>query len=118
MTQQIPLTLEEQKTLACGPRRRRDLAQEFEDWLASDDGQTVYVEILRRALRLKEAGWKHYSVDALVHAVRFDRSVQVGPDADGWKISDHHSSRLARLLMEREPMLAGFFETRQLRGGR
>lgn len=105
------------RSIACGPRRRRSLEQRFKAWLDSNDGQTVYVEALRRALQLRAAGWKHYSVDAIVQSIRFDHSVKVGPDGDGFKINDCHRSRLARLLMEKEAQLADFFETRRLHGG-
>jgi len=103
-------------TLACGPRKERDVAQEFDGWIRSADGVVALGELRRRALDLRRAGWRHFSVDALWHSMRFDAAVKVGPDADGRKLNDRYTSRLARLLMEREPELQGFFETRKLRG--
>ena len=103
--------------LTCGPRRPRDLQRDFEDWLASPDGCVVYAEALARARKLLAAGWTHYSADAIVHAIRFDRSVNVGPQADGYRINDHHTSRLARRLMAEHVELEGFFTTKPLRGG-
>ena len=99
---------------ACGPKKRRDPAQEFARWIATGDGLTVYSEARERALRLKAAGYARYSVDALLHSIRFDRAIKLGPSAD-YRINDHVSSRLARLLMERVPELADFFVTRRLR---
>lgn len=114
---QLGLALEDPTAIACGPRRRRDLQREFEEWLASKDGRAVYVEAVSRARRLLARGYRHYSMDALYHSIRFDWSVKVGPDADGFKLNDHHTSRLARRIMADFEDLAGFFETRQLRGG-
>ncbi len=85
----------------------------FKKWLASTDGQTVYQEVCIRALRLRRHGHKHYGVKALVEAIRYDRDVTVGPD-HGFKINDHHSSRMARLAMKDFPELEGFFSLREL----
>jgi hypothetical protein len=103
--------------IACGPRRPLDPQQEFEAWLTSDDGKTVYREALRRALLLKGRGYHHYSIDAICHAIRFDAGVRVGPDADGYKINDHITSRLSRRLMADVPELGEppFFKVRPLR---
>ena len=109
MTAQLPLVL------ACGPRPKRSIQESFEAWLQTKDGETVLIEAWKRAKRLKAAGRKHYSMDAILHAIRFDRDVLLGKDEDGYRINDHTSSRLARLLMERDPDLAGFFELRKLR---
>lgn len=106
---QMPLKL-------CGPKRRRDLQRDFDAWLITEDGQTVYVEALRRALQLREAGWKHYSMDVIVGTIRFDRGVKLGPERGAYKINDHVVARLARLLMANEPRLADFFTTRRMRG--
>ena len=106
------------KAHLCGPGKRRDPEKEFARWLDTRDGQTIYVEAMRRALRLKAMGFRHYGIGAIYEAIRYDSSVAVGPDGDGYKLNDHHRSRLARLIMAKEPDLAGFFETRQLRSGR
>lgn len=88
----------------------------FLRWIDTDDGRTVEADVTDRALRMRRRGWKHYSMDALWHAARFDRSLEVGPDADGYKLNDHHTAHMARRLMERNPELVGFFEVRELRG--
>lgn len=93
---------------------RPSIQERFDAWLATPDGQLVYRECRERALRLRARGWRHFAIGALWESVRYDRSVQVGPD-DGWRLNDHYRSRMARLLMDTEPDLAGFFETRELR---
>jgi hypothetical protein len=86
----------------------------FEQWLTTDDGQAVYEHIRARAMRLYERGWRHFGIAALWEAARYDRALEVGPDAEGWKVNNSWRSRLARRLMEDEPRLRGFFGTREL----
>ena len=93
--------------IVCGPRKRPDLQAEFLAWLDTTEGQAVYVEVLRRALILRGDGAKHGSVKDIYADIR-----RVYPDRD---LNDRWTSRLARLLMEREFALVGFFETRALR---
>jgi hypothetical protein len=90
------------------------LALAFRAWLESDDGRTVYAAVREKALALRARGFRHYGIRPLWEAVRYDRAIVVGPD-HGFKLNDHHHSRLARVLMDREPELAGFFEVRELR---
>lgn len=88
----------------------------FLAWIETPDGKTVEADVTERALRLRRSGWKHFSMDAIWHAARFDRSLKVGPDGDGYRLNDRHTSQMARRLMERNPELAGLFELRKLRG--
>ncbi len=74
----------------------------------------VYRAMRRMALDLKRRGFRRYSSDALMHALRWHAAIQLGP-TDVYKFNDHFTSRFARLLMSDEPELAGFFETRRLR---
>ncbi len=90
------------------------LSLAFRAWLESDDGRTVYAAVRERALALRARGWRHFGIRPLWEAVRYDRAIVVGPD-HGFKLNDHHHSRLARVLMAREPELVGFFVVRDLR---
>lgn len=90
------------------------IQRRFDEWLATPDGQAVYDAVRFRALALKARGWTHFGIGALWEGVRYDRSVQVGPEG-GFRLNDHFRSRLARRLMDDYPALAGFFETRELR---
>lgn len=87
----------------------------FEEWLRTKDGEYVYHWIAVRATKMRRMGWKHYGIKAMWEAARFARDVQVGPDADGYKLNNNFTSRLARQLMADYPELAGFFEVRGLR---
>lgn len=116
------LTLEEHSTgneqwvvqQGLRPGRHLTIQERFEEWLATPDGVTVYHELVLRAKRLQQAGWRHYSHKAIVESIRYDRNIHVGPEA-GFKINDHYTSRLARLVMEENFELDGFFEIRELR---
>jgi len=90
------------------------LQAQFEAWLATPDGQAVYAHVRDRALRLYDRGWRHFGIAALWEAARYDRALQVGPDAEGYKANNSWRSRLARRLMDDVPELADFFTTREL----
>jgi len=93
----------------------RKLEAEFQEWSLTEDGIAVIREASRRALLLVARGFRHYSIDAILHSIRFDRSIAAGPD-HGFKINNDRSAHLARHLMLNDPELDGFFETRELRG--
>jgi len=86
----------------------------FRRWLRTPDGQLVYRECRDRALALRRRGWRHFSIRPIWEAIRYDWAIRVGPE-DGFKLNDHYHSRMARLLMDTEPELEGFFEVRRLR---
>lgn len=85
------------------------------EWRRTSDGMAVVEAIRRRAVELRRRGWRRYGIQALAEVARFDRSLSVGPDAAGFKVNNSHLSRLARDLMDDDPSLGGFFETRSLR---
>jgi hypothetical protein len=93
---------------------RPSLQARFEAWLATPDGQAMYGHIRTRALRLYDRGWRHFGIAALWEAARYDQALAVGPDAEGYRANNSFRSRLARRLMEDDPVLEGFFETRVL----
>jgi hypothetical protein len=73
----------------------------------------VYEALRDVALRLKRAGWKHYGLKAMWEGLRFMRALTT--TADDFKLNNDFTSRYARLLMQSEPELEGFFEVRELR---
>ena len=73
----------------------------------------VYTALRDRALQLKRKGWNHYGIKAIVEVVRFHRALET-TDPD-FKLNNNYSSRYARILMDEEPELAGFFQTRELK---
>lgn len=99
------------------PEPSNHLEREFLRWLETDDGKVVVSLAADKALALQGRGWKHYGIAAIVEAIRYDRAVQIGPDSDGYKISNNHRAYLARHLMRTRPRLAGFFTTKGLTAG-
>lgn len=91
------------------------MEQRYQAWRASEDGRRVYAFVRDHALRMRRRGWRHYGVGALFEAARYAHDLEVGPDVHGFKLNHNWRSRLARELMDREPELAGLFETRELR---
>lgn len=88
------------------------LQEQFDAWLESPDGRRVYREVANRSLTLRSRGWKHFGIAAICEAIRYDWSVQVGPDAEGWKVNNNYRAFMARRVMADYPQLEGFFETR------
>lgn len=88
------------------------LQDQFDAWLATDDGQQVYDEVVRRAFDLWNRGWEHFGIKAIWEAIRFDWSVRLGPSDDGFKVNNNYTAFMARRVMADHPELEGFFETR------
>lgn len=91
------------------------LQDRYEHWRRSEDGQKVYKAVLSGAVRLHLRGFRHYGIAALYEGVRYDYSLQIGPDMQGFKLNNNWRSRLARDIMREHPFLDGFFETRDLK---
>ena len=91
------------------------IEEKFTAWMRTPDGIHAYDNVRTRAFRLKERGWRHFGIKALWEAARYDRALELGPDVDGFKLNNNYSSRMARLLMDNEPGLRGFFSLRELR---
>ena len=71
----------------------------------------VYEWLRKQALALRRRGRTHYSARTLIHAFRFHTAMTTTDQT--FKINDHVSPWYARMLMEREPELGGFFEKRR-----
>ncbi len=94
------------------PRRRRQTLQErFEAWV-KDNPEMVNL-FLCYARQAKTAGLHHYGVKAIAERVRWH--VEVETKGEVWKMNNNYPSRLARLLVRRDPSLDGLFEMRKLR---
>ena len=73
----------------------------------------VYDELARVARSVKAKGFKRYGIKACFEVVRYHRMIE---GLDGVpKLNNSLTAYYARRLMDSEPDLAGFFETRELR---
>ncbi|MGR8921988.1 MAG: hypothetical protein ACU85V_20420 [Gammaproteobacteria bacterium] len=72
----------------------------------------VFEALRRRALRAKARGYRP-GIGCLFEVLRWQHGMTT--QGDEFKLNNNFRSHYARLLMEREPELEGFFETRGLR---
>jgi hypothetical protein len=77
------------------------------------DNPTVYVSLVAYARRAKSRGFSHYGIDTLFEILRWHTTIET-TDTE-FKLNNNFRSRYARLIMEREPDLADFFELRELK---
>lgn len=87
--------------------------ESYKVWRATPAGQTVYRESVRRAHQLRMRGLHHYGIGAIVESIRFDNSVRIGADPEGYKVNNNYRALLAREIMATQPELDGFFELRR-----
>ncbi len=74
----------------------------------------IYELYKEYAFKAIEAGFKRYSVTAIMNVIRWERNVKSN-DFESFKMNSVYTSRYARLLMYNEPALRGFFEIRKLK---
>lgn len=75
----------------------------------------VYRALRDAALRLKRKGWQQYSIMTLLGVLRYQADLEtVDPDPRNsqFKMCNSYAPFYARLIMDNEPELAGFFEIR------
>lgn len=76
------------------------------------DNPRVYERLVSMAREWLRAGRKHGGIKMFWEALRYESGIQTTDTA--FKLNNSFPSRYARLIMRREPDLAGFFETREL----
>lgn len=74
---------------------------------------SVYEALKQLALDAKRRGVKRYGMKALFEVLRYSHTLRTL--SDDFKLNNDFTSRYARMLMENEPELKGFFEKRELK---
>lgn len=74
----------------------------------------VYDLLVLFARQLKARGYETAGIRMVWERMRWEVAITT-TDPDGFKLNDHYHSRYARLIMEQEKDLDGFFRTRELR---
>mgnify|MGYP005605361355 FL=1 len=74
----------------------------------------VYSELKNLATELIRNGHQYYSMKALFEIIRYHRTISTNDPQ--FKLNNNYTSFYARLLMEKENMLKGFFRLRQQNG--
>jgi hypothetical protein len=85
------------------------IAERFEAFHARNP--QVYAALRDMALELHARGHRQYGIKALYEVLRFNAAMQT--HGDTFKLNNDFTALYARLLMEQEPKLKGFFEIRQ-----
>lgn len=75
----------------------------------------VYPLLVRFAREVKATGRKQYGIGALFERLRWHTYIEQGVADEHWKLPNNYRSRYARLIMQQEPDLDGFFVLHQLR---
>ena len=95
----------------------QDKIQDFDTF--DRENPEVYDRFCALVNHLMAAGRTHYSADALLHVIRFERDIRTtgAGEFDGCdlKINNNFSSRYARKFAKDHPALASFFEVRRLK---
>ena len=73
----------------------------------------IYAALRRFAIEAKRAGRVRIGIKMLYERVRWHTTVEAKNDT--FKLNNNWHAHYARLLMEQEPELRGFFETRKAR---
>lgn len=90
------------------PTRKAPIAERFAEFHAANPH--IFVELMGAAMAARACDETRLSIAKLIEELRADPEVRtVG---GGFKIDNSFRAPYARLLMEREPYLAGCFETR------
>lgn len=82
----------------------------FLEWLPKN--LHIFADFCSRAKQLKKAGYKRYSADGIMHAIRFETALRSKPE-ELYKINNDYTAYLSRLAMLAYQELNGFFETRE-----
>lgn len=75
------------------------------------ENPVLYGELVRLAREAKAAGAEKLGIRQLWERLRWWLRFEVKRDGD-YRLNDHLTAHYSRLIMQREPDLAGFFETR------
>lgn len=96
------------------PRQSKPSIQEqFEEYHA--ENPEVYELLVVLARDVKRRGYSKYSMKAVYERARWHMNIDKG-DSE-FKLNNNYHSRYARLIMEQEPDMKGFFKVREKRNG-
>lgn len=87
----------------------RTIAERFAEWLELNP--TIYAEVVRYARAAQGAGEARYGMKAIFELIRYDHRIRAR--SRDFKLNNDFTAPMARRVMEREPDLAEFFETRE-----
>jgi len=74
---------------------------------------SVYQELRALALKMKRSGREHYGIKSLFEVLRWHRALKTSDTSSDFKLNNNYTALYARVLMQNEPELEGFFRTRK-----
>jgi hypothetical protein len=99
--------------LALGFDRSKTIDERFCEFHAANPH--VYDELVTLARRAQRRGHQRIGIELLFAIIRWRRMMRTVDPSSGFKLNDHYTSRYARLIMQQESDLDGFFETRRIK---
>ena len=93
--------------------QRKTIEERFEEF--HRENPHIFDELLFMALRLRHRGRKRYGIATLFEVLRYKRDIE-STGSSGFKLNNDFRALYARRLMDSEPKLRGFFETRRRKG--
>lgn len=96
------------KALKGEPDEELTIAERFAIFLREQP--EVYPKFCELARAARAAGFKRYSARTIAERIRWHFQVEAG--AEGFKLNDHYTPPMARLLERDDPSFVGFFEDR------
>jgi hypothetical protein len=77
------------------------------------DNPQIYAKLVEYARRVKSGGYDRIGIQLVIERTRWFFMTEIEGKQE-FKINNDFASRYSRLIMEREPDLAGLFPTREL----
>lgn len=102
-------TLQSQPSFFDYPKDTRTIDEAFRRF--HRENPHVYRAIVALARQAKARGWQQWSIKGIYEVIRWQHSVDTNSAP---KLPNNFTSRYARLVMEQEPDLDGFFNTSKL----
>jgi hypothetical protein len=93
-------------------RPKLTLQEKFEAFHA--EHPEIYDLFVQFSREIKGAGFKRYGIQSIAERVRWHVDTGFEWEKGEFKLNNNHCSRYARLIMQREPDLKGFFQLRRL----
>ena len=72
----------------------------------------VLPRLTQMSYELRERGYQHYGMQALVEVLRYDHAKTNDPSSE-FKFNNNYCAYMAREIMQNNPILEGFFSTRK-----
>ena len=91
--------------------QRNEKWDQFLDY--HDRNRSVYLELFKLAIRLKNSGVEHWGMKGLFEVLRFERARLTNKDEE-FKLNNLWTAYYARTLMANYESLQGFFAVRQM----